>query len=167
MKWKLPRMLGLLVVAAGVASLIGFAVGGKEPVPTSSTASAGAIEVYHSPQCGCCGDWIDYLERHGFEVTSRHTEDLGPVKAEYGVDGQLEACHTAVIDGYVVEGHVPAEEIRQMLAEQPDIRGLAVPGMPHGSPGMEGPRNEAYKVLQFTEDGEIATFSERQGGDHL
>lgn len=99
-----------------------------------------------------------HLQDNGFEVTPVDVQDLRPVKAEHGITANLEACHTAVIEGYVVEGHVPAPTIRRLLAERPGIRGLAVPGMPVGSPGMEGPNPRRYDVLALERDGSVRVY---------
>lgn len=107
------------------------------------------IEVYKSPHCGCCTRWEAILEEHGFEVISHKTGDMPAVKAELGVPGRLASCHTGVIDGYFIEGHVPAADILRLLAEKPEIRGLSVPGMPAGEnvPGMETrPGNAKFDV---------------------
>ena len=92
------------------------------------------ITVYKSPTCGCCKKWIDHLEDNGFSVAAVNLSDLSSLKEEHGIPKKAFACHTAIVDGYVVEGHVPAGDIKRMLAGRPSIRGLAVPGMPAGSP---------------------------------
>jgi len=119
------------------------------------------VEVWKSPTCGCCGDWVRYLEANGFRT---RVFDVGSVKkrAEMGVDLRYGSCHTAVVGGYAIEGHVPAREIRRLLRERPTAIGLAVPGMPIGSPGMDGPeyggRRDAYEVLLLTKDGRSSVF---------
>lgn len=116
-----------------------------DPTPTM-------IQVYKTPTCGCCTLWIDHLRASGFEVKATDLPDLSTLKAMNGVPNELSSCHTATIDGYVIEGHVPASDITRLLAERPKIAGLAVPGMPMGSPGMEHPdprRHEAYDVIAF------------------
>lgn len=106
--------------------------------------------VYKTPWCGCCSAWIKHMEAHGFHVTVKDEEDLGPLKSELSVPTHLQSCHTAKVGNYVVEGHVPASDISRMLEEQPDALGIAVPGMPIGSPGMEmGSHVEAYEVFLF------------------
>ena len=126
-----------------------------------STKDAGALEVtvYKSPTCGCCSRWIAHLEANGFKVNAHDLADLTQVKLEHGIRRELTACHTALVDGYVIEGHVPAEDIQRLLQERPDVVGLAVPGMPTGSPGMEGPTSEPYSVLTFDRDGNITVFA--------
>ena len=124
-------------------------------------ALAADILVYKSPTCGCCSAWIDHPKANGFEVEAQDHADMNPVKAVIGVPRHLQSCHTAVVDGYVVEGHVPADLISRMLTEKPDIKGLAVPGMPMGSPGMEGPRKDVYDVLTFDGEGRTSIYATR------
>ncbi len=100
-----------------------------------------------------------HLQESGFDVTVHETPDLESVKAEHGIGEEFAACHTALVDGYVVEGHVPAEDIKRMLEERPDVIGLVVPGMPIGSPGMEGPNPQPYDVLAFDGDGSVTHFA--------
>lgn len=107
------------------------------------------MHVYKSEACGCCNDWISHVEEAGFNVEYTNTLDLDGIKQELGLPQELAACHTAVIDGYIIEGHVPASDIQRLLAERPDVSGLSVPGMPHGSPGMETGRVDPYQVLSF------------------
>ena len=119
------------------------------------------VEVWKSPTCGCCGDWIRYLEANGFRTK---VLDEGNVKkrAAMGVDLRYGSCHTALVAGYVVEGHVPARDIQRLLKEKPQALGLSVPRMPIGSPGMDGPeyggRRDAYEVLLLTKDGRASVF---------
>lgn len=145
------------VVLAVVAVL---AVGAGAFILTGSGSSQNIV-VYKSPTCGCCVKWVDHLEDEGFKVEVRDTNDMQPVKLQHGLKREVQSCHTAIVDGYVVEGHVPAEYIRQMLEEKPDIKGLAVPGMPIGSPGMEGPNASDYNVLAISKDGNKASVYAR------
>jgi hypothetical protein len=110
-------------------------------------SQAADVVVYKSPTCGCCNAWIRHLEAHGFKVEVHDQLDMNPIKAELGVPMVYRSCHTAKVGNYVVEGHVPADLITRMLEDRPPIKGLAVPGMPMGSPGMEGPSKDAYQVL--------------------
>ena len=126
---------------------------------SSSAAEPTEIQVYKSPTCGCCTKWVDHLRDNGFSVTVTEMKDMTPIKLENGVPRKLASCHTAIAEGYIVEGHVPAADVRRLLTERPKISGLAVPGMPIGSPGMEGPRPERYQVLSFGVDG-TRVFSE-------
>jgi hypothetical protein len=116
------------------------------------------LVVYKIPTCGCCTDWVKHLRGHGFAVKVMEVADLGPVRQRFRVPDRLAACHTALIGGYVVEGHVPASAIKRLLAEKPGVVGLSVPGMPLGSPGMEGPRSEAFSTLAFDERGTAKVF---------
>ena len=103
--------------------------------------------VYKSPTCGCCVKWVEHMEKAGFEVDSRNMRDMASVKTQLGVPNEATSCHTAVVDGYVVEGHVPAIYVEKLLTDKPDIMGIAVPNMPIGSPGMEGPNAKPYDVV--------------------
>lgn len=115
--------------------------------------AAQTIDVYRDPSCGCCKEWISHLRDNGFTVNDHVEPNMSAVKQRLGVAPRLASCHTGVIDGKFVEGHVPAEQI-QLLAKRPDLRGLAVPGMPMGSPGMEmGDHKDAYQVIGLTRDG--------------
>jgi hypothetical protein len=118
------------------------------------------VLVYKTPACGCCNGWIEHLEAAGFTVDARNVSDIMSVKRDGGVPVQMSSCHTAIVDGYVVEGHVPADQMKRLLAERPDVAGIAVPGMPVGSPGMEGAGAKPYQVLSFTHDGQAAVFAE-------
>ena len=127
---------------------------------TSQTARAEDIMVYKSPTCGCCEKWVKHLENEGFNVKTKNMRDLKPIKDKYGVQRQFQSCHTAKIGKYFVEGHVPAEDIKRLLKEKPDIKGLTVPGMVMGSPGMEGPRKDHYNVLAIDKANNATVYSE-------
>ncbi len=99
-----------------------------------------AVTLYKTPSCGCCKGYVAYLRRAGYRVEAVDLEDLSPTKRMLGIPPELESCHTAAIDGYIVEGHVPVADIEHLLAERPDIPGIALPGMPEGAPGMPGPK---------------------------
>jgi hypothetical protein len=134
----------------------------SDPIPLDY-AEAIPMTVYLSPTCGCCSGWVEHLQGNGFEVSLEYHADLAPVKEGFAIPAALQSCHTGIVNGYAVEGHVPADVIRQFLAEAPAVRGLAVPGMPVGSPGMEvGDQVDPYDVLTFTSNGETAVYS-RQG----
>lgn len=119
------------------------------------------ILIYKSPTCGCCTKWVDHLVAAGFQPTVRDVPDVTPLKRELGLPLRLASCHTAIAAGYVVEGHVPADLVQRLLREKPQALGLAVPGMPIGSPGMEGPNPERYDVLLVRRDGSITVFATR------
>jgi hypothetical protein len=125
----------------------------------SQPARAAAITVYKSPWCGCCEQWIGHMRTQGHAVTSRNMEDLDAIKKMSGVPEALQSCHTALVAGYVLEGHVPAADLARLLAERPEARGLAVPGMPGGAPGMESAAAEPYDVMLFQADGGTRVFS--------
>jgi hypothetical protein len=115
----------------------------------ASAATRPTIKVWKDPNCGCCTGWVEHLRRNGFTATVVETADMQAVKTRLGVPAELAACHTAEIAGYIIEGHVPAQAITRLLAQKPDALGLAVPGMPIGSPGMEGGTPEVYDVILF------------------
>lgn len=156
MKGKNLRWIGI-----GIGAAVAVVVGIVALAPESAQAGeAGEVVVYKSPACGCCGDWVDHLEEAGFEVEVHNTTDMGAVKSEHGVRPELGSCHTALVDGYVVEGHVPAATIKRLLEERPAVVGIAVPGMPVGSPGMEMPgrQPDRYDVMAFDREGRTAVY---------
>ncbi len=122
-------------------------------------AMAAEMTVYKSASCGCCGNWVKHMRMHGHTVEVRNMDDLDQVKQMAGVPEGLQSCHTAIVEGYVVEGHVPAAEVAKLLKSRPKVRGLSVPGMPIGSPGMEGGAPERYDVMAFQPDGSAAVFA--------
>jgi hypothetical protein len=127
----------------------------------ASDALVRDIVVYKNPECGCCTRWVKYLQDNNYNVTIEHTRDVLAVKKRLGVPEKLAACHTAVIDGYVVEGHITHRDIKRLLLFRPDIRGIAVPGMPVGTPGMEsGSTVQPYNVMSFDEQGNMEVFVE-------
>ncbi len=116
--------------------------------------------VYHSPDCNCCGGWIDHLKTQGFQITDFSTPDIETVKQKYNVPDNLSSCHTAIVDGYVIEGHVPADDIKRLLQEKPNVAGLSVPQMPVGTPGMEmGNRKDPFYVFSFDRKDSVAVFN--------
>jgi len=118
------------------------------------------IMVYKSPTCGCCSKWVSHLQENGFDVETVDLNDLSMIKSMSGIKPELASCHTARVDDYVIEGHVPADDIKRLLAERPEARGLTVPGMPMGSPGMEAPQSDHYQVLLLDKDGQTQVFAE-------
>ena len=127
----------------------------------SNNAELIPIKVYKDPNCGCCKEWVKHLEANGFKVETMDMPDLSMLKAKYGVKPEIQACHTALVGNYVVEGHVPADVIKKMLKEKPAITGVAVPGMPMGSPGMDGATKERYNVLTFDRAGRTTVYAQR------
>jgi hypothetical protein len=137
-------------------------------MPRSLLAQAGLapITVSKDPNCGCCSGWVAHLRKAGFAVTVVDSSDLPAIKTRLGVPADLASCHTAEVGGYVIEGHVPADAVAQLLREAPRARGLAVPGMPVGSPGMEGGEPEEYEVMLFG-DGGRRVFARYRGATAL
>lgn len=111
------------------------------------------VTVYKSPSCGCCGGWVDHMRENGFSVRVQEMDDVEPVKNFLRVDDGLRSCHTAILDGYVIEGHVTLAAIRKLLAERPKVRGIALPGMPEGSPGMSGDKSEPFVTCTISDSG--------------
>ena len=140
-----PRFLPLL--AAGLIAL-----------PALAGAAQPTIEVYKTASCGCCKGWVEHLEANGFTVKAHDVANPGDYREKFGIPQELGSCHSARVGGYALEGHVPAAEIKRLLASKPKATGLAVPAMPLGSPGMEGPRSDPYDVLLVKKDGETAVF---------
>ena len=152
-RYAVALVLGSTAIATGTSLVASERLVqiGDQQVPT--------ITVYKSPQCGCCGRWIEHLINHGFSVTIENHNNLSAVKNKLGIPNNLRSCHSAKIGEYVVEGHVPAEDILRLLRDKPGVTGIAVPGMPIGSPGMEGAVNQPYNVYSFDEKGSNTVFS--------
>ena len=138
-----------LALTTGAAPILPVDPGSRKPT----------ITVYKDPGCGCCKSWIEHLVKHGYRVDAKDTPAMTEVKHTLGVPDALTSCHTAVVNGYLIEGHVPAADIARLLKEKPKVAGLAVPGMPMGSPGMEGPRKQHYQVLSFDKAGKTKIFA--------
>jgi hypothetical protein len=118
------------------------------------------MTVYKSPTCGCCGKWITHMEENGFKVNAVDVLEMNIVKQKYGINRELASCHTAIVDGYFIEGHVPAGDVKRLLSEKTDVLGLSVPGMPVGSPGMEmGDRFDNYDVLAINKNKSTQVFN--------
>jgi hypothetical protein len=150
------RTLVALVAAVGTLALTTATV---RDARSENAAKKPTITVYKDPNCGCCKNWIQYLARHGYQVDAKDSPDMPGIKQSLGVPAGLTSCHTAVVNGYLIEGHVSAEDIDKLLAQKPKIAGLAVPGMPMSSPGMDGPRTKAYQVLAFDKNGKTTVFA--------
>ena len=140
-----------MLVAALLVTIAGATAQQKQPM----------VEVYKSPTCGCCSAWVDHLRDHGFAVRTIETDKVDELKASHRIPRQVQSCHTALVSGYVVEGHVPAADVARLLKERPAIAGIAVPGMPIGSPGMEMPGTKAqpFDVIAFGKDGSTRVFA--------
>lgn len=119
------------------------------------------MTVYKDPNCGCCSKWIEHMSKNGFVITVRDVSSMDEIKKTMRVPAALQSCHTGVIDRYVIEGHVPADVVKKFLAAKPAALGLAVPGMPSGSPGMEGGRVDKYDIVSFDRDGKSTVFAKR------
>jgi len=143
------------------ASFVALALttGAARPPAVGAPAKEPIITVYKDPSCGCCKSWIEHLIKHGYRVDARDTSEMTEIKRTLGVPEALTSCHTAMVKGYLIEGHVPAADIARLLKEKPKVAGLAVPGMPMGSPGMEGPRTQRYQVLTFDKTGKTSIFA--------
>ena len=150
----MKRHVAGLGIAASVIALV--LAGGH----SAWAQRAGTVEVYKTPTCGCCHLWVKHLQENGFTARVTDMEDLSAIKKKYGVPAKATSCHTAVVGGYVIEGHVPAAEVKRLLKEKPAVAGLAVAGMPVGSPGMEVGRTvQPYNVLAFDKAGQLKVYS--------
>ena len=134
-------------------------------ITASATAIAGraqaaqiSVMLYKNPECGCCDGYADYLRHHGFTVMAKPTPDSSDISRKAGIPPELQGCHTAFIENYVVDGHVPVEAIRKLLAERPTIKGITLPGMPEGSPGMSGKRAGPFTIYAIGQDGDATVY---------
>lgn len=153
------RLFLQLVPAASIAA----AMSSTARNSVAAATAAVSVDVYRTPSCGCCGEWITHLRRSGFTVNEHAVPDTAPYRARSGIPEMLASCHTGIVAGYALEGHVPASDIRRLLAEKPDAVGLAVPGMPLGSPGMEAPQAQPFDVLLVRRDGKHAVYRHYDG----
>lgn len=131
-------------------------------LPAATRAAAKPkMTTYRSPTCGCCAKWIEAARRAGFDVAVVHTDDIHAVKSKHGVPDELISCHTTLVGGYVVEGHVPFDAVKRLLARRPRVKGIAVAGMPLGTPGMEASdgRKQPFKVMAFDATGKVSVFA--------
>lgn len=160
MKLKFMRVVWVVGALLAGFPLMGSADSAWDK-PTPALAGPLDITVYRSPSCGCCGQWLEHMTKQGFHVIDMPTEDMDAIKRKFGVSPKLASCHTAFINGYVIEGHVPAGDVKKLLTDKPAVAGLTVPGMVSGSPGMEmGGKKAPFSVLSFDKDGNAAPFSE-------
>ncbi len=144
---RLRPIVSSLVLCAALGGGAAFAAGEE-------------VMMYKDPNCGCCTKWADHMRANGFTVKEIHSRDMGAVKREAGVPQAAASCHTAWVGGYVVEGHVPAADVKRLLAQKPKVAGIAAPGMPMGSPGMEGPYPaDKYDVVSFDAEGRTRVFA--------
>jgi hypothetical protein len=145
-----------LHTAASAAVLAAFMLSG------GTAFALDRVEVWKSKTCGCCTGWVKHMEASGFEVKVHDMEDVDPVKRAHGVPEPLHSCHTATVGGYVIEGHVPADDVKRLISERPKAKGLSVPGMPADAPGMDMSTGEPYQVILFgTPDGKPSVYANR------
>ena len=143
-------------LARGALTALGLVTASRAATAQGTRLS---MVVYKSPTCGCCGKWIEHIEANGIAVEVKNMDDLTPIKQQYKVTSALQSCHTALIDGYVIEGHVPASDIKRLLAEKPKVVGLTIPGMPQSAPGMDLTPFKPYDVLSFDAKGSAKVFA--------
>lgn len=153
-------ILGSLAVIAFAAGWLYSGGGSGDATPVlGADGQALTITMYKNPSCACCDKWVEHLERSGFEVETVASNEMHVIKQREGIDASTASCHTAFVDGYVIEGHVPARDIKRLLQERPSVKGLAVPGMPMGAPGMEGNYRDPYDVVTFDGLGNTTVWS--------
>ena len=128
-------------------------------LPGLRMSAATQVQVYKDPTCGCCGNWVQHLRANGFQVSVKEVADTAEYRHKFGVPDSLMSCHTGVVEGYALEGHVPAAEVQRILRERPKAKGLAVPGMPMGSPGMEAARTQPYNVMLIDATGKASVYA--------
>jgi hypothetical protein len=149
------RRLGIVLAAA-------IPLSGAAAVPLQQTPAKPRVTVYKSPTCGCCSKWVDHMRAHGFDVKAMDVENINDVKRKNGVPQALSSCHTSLVNGYVLEGHVPADVVSRLIRERPKVAGLAVREMPIGSPGMEVEgRKDSYAIETFDKAGQSAVYERR------
>ncbi len=151
MNKKNISVLSLLSIL-GIGLFIGFNTFNQQAI-------AEDIMVYKSPTCGCCKKWVTHLRKEGYTVKTKDVRDMNSIKNKFGVKRQFQSCHTAKIGKYFIEGHVSASDIKRLMKEKPDIKGLSAPGMPMGSPGMEGHRKDKYDVIAIDKNNNATVFS--------
>ena len=137
---------------------LGLAIAAALAPAVTLAQKAPVVEVWRSPSCGCCGGWVKHLEKSGFTVKVNMVDDAGVMRRQLGMPDKLGSCHTAKVGGYVIEGHVPASDIKRLLAQKPQALGLTAPGMPAGSPGMDVPNSPPYDVLLVKADGSTTVY---------
>ena len=145
-----------MAVAAALAAMLTMSFA---PAPRAQR-TAPSVTVYKSPTCGCCTKWVDHMRANGFDVTATNVEDMAAVKQKYGVPDKAGSCHTSLVGGYVIEGHVPADVVKRLRAERPKVVGLAVPGMPASAPGMDIP-GQPYTIVGFDRTGTLTVYERR------
>jgi hypothetical protein len=164
--YKIFLAVTLIVAALAHIPSVHAETKANSPTPLNGLLQSKPLVVYKSPTCGCCGDWVDHMSEAGFSTKIQHPKDLNTIKDELGIAPVYQSCHTATLQDYLFEGHIPAEVVKHFLAEEPkNAIGLAVPGMPLGSPGMDfgGDNYRSYQVLQLNKDGSSSVYSEVSG----
>lgn len=148
--------------ARAIVGVLVFALAAALTARAQAPAAA-KMTVYKSPTCGCCAKWVAHMRNAGFDLTVNDVENVGEIKAQHHVPADAQSCHTAIVGGYVVEGHVPADVVKQLLKEKPAVVGIAVPGMPIGSPGMESAdaTKQAFNVVSFDKAGKTQVYAVR------
>jgi hypothetical protein len=160
-------LMVVLLAGCDAASAENSATSGAETAIAAGTVAAQnlpVIKMYKNPSCACCGEWVEHMRENGFRVDVEEARfNLMQIKAEHGISPNLASCHTALVGDYVLEGHVPADIVQQLVTERPNIRGLAVPGMPAGVPGMPdpGPNRDPYEILAIQHDGSTEPYATR------
>ena len=150
----MQQVFALILLLSGIIFLGGWILAPK-------TAQAADLVVYKSPTCGCCKKWVSHMRENGFSVEVHEQHDVTLKKDEFGIPRRLRSCHTAKVGEYVIEGHMPADVVKRLLEEQPAVAGLAVPGMPMGSPGMEGVRKDPYHIVSFEKNGQLRIYDSK------
>jgi hypothetical protein len=156
---KGSTMTRVFTAAAAFLAIFTIALVGVAGGAERESAATPTIQVYANPSWGCCGAWNEHLRANGFRVNPVPVQDPGEYRRRYGIPEDLGSCHTGVVEGYALEGHVPAREVKRLLAERPKARGLAVPGMPIGAPGMEGGKKQPFDVLLVLPDGKHVVYA--------
>lgn len=162
-RWALALVLGTAISGSACSIATSTEGGAATPSVAATPVAASPLLIVHkSPTCGCCALWVEHMQQAGFRAEIQLADDVEPVKRRVGVPAGYGSCHTAEVGGYFIEGHVPAEDVQRLLKERPDARGLTVPGMPMGSPGMEVPSGEVrpYTVFLVHKDGRLSPFAE-------
>ncbi len=146
------KIISSVITVFAISLYFGFSFANQE-------VQAEEIMVYKSPTCGCCKKWVKHLRKEGFKVKTKDYRDMKPIKKKFGVQPEFQSCHTAKVGKYFIEGHVSASDIKKLLKEKPDIKGLTAPGMPMGSPGMEGHRKDKYNVLAIDKNDNATVYT--------
>ena len=158
MKNNILTIVVVILVAVGGYYMFGQGSGSEVGKVTQDEMSTGQkITVYKSPSCGCCVGYVGELEKEGFDVEMVVVEDMSTIKEEHNIPREMESCHTSVVDGYFIEGHMPISVVRDLLEEKPEIDGIALPNMPAGTPGMPGIKTKPWEIYQLT-DGEVSSY---------